>query len=123
MSSHTDTPRILCGDFNTPQEERTNGETITFGDVPRWREAEWNVLRGLSGFDLSDVYRKLHGYRRQDFSWCWQDRSKGVAIGRRFDHIFASERLNATSCEYLHDLRGSKYSDHSAIEAIFEQVG
>jgi len=74
------------------------------------------MLSGLKQFDLHDVYRALHGYRRQDYSWY------GIRAGRsdglRFDHIFASASLRPTSCVYIHAFR-EWLSDHSALEATF----
>lgn len=131
-------PRIVSGDFNAPQFERTNGDIITWGqDVlddgkvvvwgrwrggtgQRWDAGERNVLRGLSRFDLADVFRTLHGYEREEFSW--YHKRKGVRIGRRFDHVFASASLKPTSCRYLHALRQAGLSDHSPIEVVFAQA-
>jgi exonuclease III len=131
-------PRILSGDFNAPQFERANGDIITWGQYvlddgqvavwgrcrggtgQRWDAGERNVLRGLSRFDLADVFRTLHGYQREEFSWYLK--CKGVLIGRRFDHVFASASLQPTSCTYLHALREAGLSDHSPIEVVFSQA-
>jgi exonuclease III len=76
-------PRILCGDFNCPQEETKDGETITWGqDVidgrgvcwgrwkggtgVEWDRAERSVLVGLADFDLPDVFRT---FGRAEYSW------------------------------------------------------
>jgi exonuclease III len=128
-------PRILCGDFNTPQAERPNGEIVTWGqDIGRdgkakcwrsyrggtgevWDQAERNVLSRLSKFDLRDVFRSLHCYCVEDFSWYLK--RKETRIGRRFDHVFASKVLNAVECSYMHCLRERNLSDHSAIKVRF----
>jgi exonuclease III len=128
-------PRILCGDFNSPQEEKANGEVITWGQEiasngkvtvwgrwkgdtgKRWDSAERNVLLGLGRFDLRDVFRALHGYRRQEFSF--YARPKAGLFGRRFDHVFASTSLKPTACIYIHAFREAGLSDHSAIEVTF----
>lgn len=127
-------PRILCGDFNSPQSELSNGEIITAGQYEmkgkflcwarwrgdtgeRWDRGERNVLHGLADFDLPDVYRALHGYGGDDFTWYWK--SKGRCVGRRFDHVFASRKLNPVRCDYLHSLREAGLSDHSPIEVDF----
>jgi exodeoxyribonuclease III len=47
-------------------------------------------------------------------------RRKGQIRWRRFDHIFASDRLKTISCEYLTTWREEGLSDHAAIEAVFE---
>ncbi len=119
LSRPAERPRILCGDFNSPQTEREDGATVPFGsNNPRWSAAELSVIRGLADHDLQDVYRKLHGYRKQEQSWVMKRKDK--YHGRRFDHVFASSDLRAASCRYLHDLREEGLSDHSPIEVTFE---
>jgi exonuclease III len=128
-------PRVLCGDFNTPQIEMSNGEIVTWaqkmdkqgrailrvrfrgGPGARWDAAERNVLEGLAKFDLADVYRAVHGYAVHDFSWYLK--RKGMIVGRRFDHVFAAACLKPVSCEYLHSFREAALSDHSPIEVVF----
>ena len=126
-------PRILCGDFNSPQAE-IDGEIVTWGQdvgpdgrgVPqppcgRWDCGERSVLEGLANHDLADVFRRLHP-RDEECSWVWRGRGKSGApktVARRFDHIFASESLGATECHYVHDVREAGLSDHSAIVAGF----
>ena len=121
LAHQTNRLRILCGDFNTPLVEDPDGNVITcttsIKKHPRWDAGCRNVILGLEKYDLPDVYRQLHGYAAQDFSWYWQRRNKHG--GRRFDHIFASRSLNAIGCRYLHLLREQGLSDHSAIEAVF----
>jgi exonuclease III len=125
-------PRILCGDFNTPQEETADGEIVTWAQRrgvtgalylkrargERWDRGERNVLEGLRAFDLADIYRGLHGYTKTDFSWysCRRER----VIARRFDHVFASRVLKATACCYLAEFRERHLSDHSPIEVDFD---
>lgn len=112
-------PRILCGDFNSPRAELANGTTIPFGtNNKRWSEAELSVITGLRKHDLGDVYRLMHGFEKQEMSWVMWNR--GRKHGRRFDHVFASRRLNAAACAYLHVLREQGLSDHAPIEARFE---
>ena len=122
--------RILCGDFNTPQQEEPDGTVMTWGErrnrkgeirtlkgFAEWDEAERSVLTGLANHDLPDVFRSLHGYGREEFSWYLK--RKGKLIGRRFDHVFASRVLRPTRCEYLHAVRERGLSDHSPILAVF----
>jgi exodeoxyribonuclease III len=121
--------RILCGDFNTPQEELPDGEVITWAWTirrgsrklrkergQRWDDGERNVLAGLAKFDLADVFRRIHGYGHDPKAFSWR---AGNSKLRRFDHVFASARLNANQCDYVHDLRESGLSDHSPIEPTF----
>jgi endonuclease/exonuclease/phosphatase family metal-dependent hydrolase len=133
-------PRILCGDFNTPQAERADGTVITFGQVlgddgqvtvrrrrqggpgERWDAAERSVLTGLAAHDLSDVFRRLHGYGVAECSW--RLKRHGEFNDRRFDHVFASAALNPVACWYVHDWREAGLSDHSALEVVFApQIG
>ena len=109
------TPRIMCGDFNSPKEELDSGDIIPWSRPNRrWADGELSVVSGLSEYDLPDIYRQLNGYPPKDFSWYWKD------TGRRFDHIFASNDLNPIECQYVHEWRTGKLSDHSAIEAVFD---
>jgi exonuclease III len=128
-------PRILCGDFNSPQSETADGQVVTWGQralkagfVTRsrvrgrpgdeWDKGERSVLVGLSAFDLHDIFRRLHGFRKEDFSWYL--RRGEIVVGRRFDHLFASRRFGVHSCHYLHQFREVGLSDHSPIAAHLE---
>jgi endonuclease/exonuclease/phosphatase family metal-dependent hydrolase len=136
LAHHATAPRILCGDFNTPREERPDGTVVTWGQRikgdgtavvyatirgqpgHRWDEAERRVLTGLGAFGLPDSFRALHGYGVAAFSWVAR---RGTAIApRRFDHVFASPVLGVRSCEYVHEWREHGLSDHSAIETTFD---
>lgn len=110
-------PRIVCGDFNSPRNEKEDGSVTPWGPRVRWAPAELSVIRGLAEFDLADVYRSLHGYGRTDFSW-YSNRS-GRSQGYRYDHVFASRSLNAVECAYLHSFREEGLSDHCPIEVDF----
>jgi exonuclease III len=113
-----DRDAILCGDFNTPRSERRDGTIITFARDQygrlrpergeRWDAAELGVLTGL----WPDAFRSLHGYERKEISWNWPRFQRS---GYRLYHIFST--LAPTRCEYVHDVRISKLSDHSAMEA------
>ena len=133
--TNTSHPRILCGDFNSPKEEHADGTVVAWGQRrgkngelinarttwgqpgARWPEGERSVLLGLADFDLPDVFRTLHGYEQEAFSWVLRRNTK--EFGRRFDHIFASASLGPRRCEYIHEWREAGLSDHSAIEAAF----
>jgi exonuclease III len=128
LACKSDIPRILCGDFNTPQAETPDGQIVTWGQTAkrhvikrghkRWDAGERSVVQDLAEYDLPDVFRSLHGYQVQEFSWCVYRKGRCVAQ-RRFDHIFASKSLNPVECKYLHPFRTKGLSDHSAIEARF----
>ncbi|MGI8687247.1 MAG: endonuclease/exonuclease/phosphatase family protein [Thermomicrobiales bacterium] len=130
--------RILCGDFNLPQHETAAGDVITFGQTRRkdgasaitnaaMHASERQVVTGLAAFDLADVYRALHGYARQEFSWYHPVSQNGF----RLDHVLASRALGAKECRYLEAFRAphpetytglgfNKLSDHAAMEVDFE---
>ena len=138
LACATERHRILCGDFNLPQHETAEGEVITFGQTPRKNGAfaitnaamhasEQKVLTGLAPFDLTDAYRTLHGYGRQEFSWYHPVSQNGF----RLDHVLASRSLRAQECRYLEAFRTprpeaytglgfNKLSDHAAMEVIFD---
>jgi exonuclease III len=113
LAGRSPRPRILCGDFNVPLAEEPDGTIVPFGRPGRQADAELAILRDLGRFDLGDVYRALHGYSVQEFSWYGQVR------GYRLDHIFASRSLNPAECRYLHEFRQARLSDHSPVEALF----
>jgi exonuclease III len=128
-------PRVLCGDFNTPQWELSSGEVVTWaqrldasgrvramrrkrkGSASRWDAAERNILTGLASFGLRDAFRSLHGYTVDTGSWALRRRDRTVT--RRFDHLFASTELRVVQCRYIHEWREAGLSDHSPIEANF----
>lgn len=138
LACSSEMPRVLCGDFNSPQKEYADGTVVTFGQTisndgrvvvcrnmlgqngARWDQGERSVIEGLAEYDLVDVYRLLHGYSKTDFShWIQRSADKGV----RFDHIFCSRALNPIRCEYLHEFREERLSDHSPIEVTFNLRG
>lgn len=129
--------RLLCGDFNAPQRELPSGRVVTWAEAvsgadfrlasriaggpgERWDAAERAVLTGLAAYDLPDIFRLLHGYGVEGFSWALTH--KGREIRRRIDHVFASRSLGPQECTYLHAWREGKLSDHAAIEAVFRRA-
>jgi exonuclease III len=87
------------------------------GSQGQWDKAERSILTALADFDLIDVYRQIHGYEKQEFSYAFT--RKGKTVARRFDHVLASVSLNAVNCQYLIELREQSLSDHSPIEVVF----
>ncbi|MDF1503849.1 endonuclease/exonuclease/phosphatase family protein [Roseisolibacter sp. H3M3-2] len=127
-------PRILCGDFNAPQEELPTGEVVTWakrrgsagwrvarmvrgGPGAAWDAGERRIMTDLATWALPDVFRQLHGYAVQEASWLL--RRGDTVRGRRFDHVFASPTLVPQRCVYLHELRERGLSDHSPVEVDF----
>ena len=131
LSSEEDNLRILCGDFNTPQAELPNGETVTWGqriskqnevilkrNRLRWHQGELSVIKGLADYNLQDVFRQLHGYDCEGFSFVVHRKGE-IVSKRRFDHVFASQELHPQACKYLHNFQERNLSDHSPIEVLF----
>lgn len=132
LSEASQKPRVLCGDFNTPQLELPSGEIVTWaqrirksgevalipligrGPGQRWDSAERNSLSGLG---MRDVYRCLHGYYTEAASWVL--RRKGASFGRRYEHIFATQHLLTIQSNYLNAWREAGLSDYSALQAEF----
>ena len=137
LAKHTEKKRILCGDFNTPQDELLKHGVCTFaqkinkkgvpklkkifrgGSGNRWDQGERNILEGLKEFNLVDAYRQLHPIPKKAYSFVLERRGKIVAK-RRFDHFFISKEFNIKSIEYLHQFRESGLSDHSPLELVIK---
>jgi exonuclease III len=127
--------RILCGDFNLPQAEGADGEVMTWGQRrrpdgrlricrrirggpgERWDRAERAIATGIEAHDLADVYRQINGYQVRAASWYTT-----TGIGRRFDHVFASARLEPVRCDYCDEARVRRLSDHAPVVADFAGV-
>ena len=137
LAIHSKRKRILCGDFNTPQDELLKYGVCTFaqkinkkgvpklrkifrgGSGNRWDQGERNILEGLKEFNLVDAYRQLHPIPKKAYSFVLERRGRVVAK-RRFDHFFLSEEFKIKSIEYLHQFRESGLSDHSPLELVLE---
>jgi hypothetical protein len=68
------------------------------------------------------VYRRLHGYTMQAYSWYPQRKDphrQAQMMRRRFDHGFASASLHPVPCTYLQAFRESGLSDHAVLEIVF----
>jgi endonuclease/exonuclease/phosphatase family metal-dependent hydrolase len=116
-------PRVLCGDFNAPGRENSDGPLFhTWGGWPgaedqeRWFEAETRLLTNPS---MPDVYRAVHE-GAEVFPASHHTGPKRTP--HRYDYIFASKELRPESCDYLtawlepSDER-KRLSDHAAVEA------
>ncbi|MBV9535167.1 MAG: endonuclease/exonuclease/phosphatase family protein [Solirubrobacterales bacterium] len=122
--------RVLCGDLNTPRRELPDGTTISFardsrGHLrpdrgPEWDAAELGVVPGLRDLGYRDAYRTLHGYGSRSPSWTWKTIA-GHNGGWRLDHTFVSPALLPRACQYHHEWREQRLSDHSALETDLEQ--
>ena len=118
-----DAPRIVCGDFNTPQYESREGDIQTFARTrsgkiradygERHDAAELLLVGELPRRGWKDAFRALHGYGARDRSYMFANRK----FGWRLDHIVVSPGLEPVACEYLHEWREQGLSDHSAMWA------
>src|SRR3954454_356538 len=115
-------PRVVVGDFNTPQYESREGEVHSFARTrsgrirPDYGErhdaAEVGMVIGLGDYGYVDAFRVLHGYLRRDRSWVYPHGK----MGYRLDHIPVRGH-SVSECEYRHDWRERGLSDHAAMWA------
>ena len=137
LAKHTEKKRILCGDFNTPQDELVKYGAVTFaqkinkigvpklkesfrgGSGKRWDEGERKILEGLRKYNLIDAYRHIHSIPKKAYSFEFVRKGK-VVSQRRFDHFFCSKECYPISAEYLDKLRKNKLSDHSPLVVQFK---
>ncbi|HEX8856154.1 MAG TPA: endonuclease/exonuclease/phosphatase family protein [Thermoleophilaceae bacterium] len=129
LADSTGVPRVLAGDFNTPQYESRDGEIQTFARTrsgkirPRYGErhdrAELLLIEDLPKRGWRDAFRAVHGYSRRDRSWV----AAVKGYGYRLDHIVVSPELDPVACEYLHEWREAGMSDHSAMWAEIRRAG
>jgi exonuclease III len=120
----TDGPAIVTGDFNTPSYESREGEIQTFARTrsgkirpaygARHDRAELLLIDDLpKEHGWLDAFRSLHGYGRRDRSYMFVNRK----FGWRLDHIVVSPAFEPVACEYVHEWREDRLSDHSAMWA------
>ncbi|MCB9636895.1 MAG: endonuclease/exonuclease/phosphatase family protein [Sandaracinus sp.] len=127
-----DAPRLLTGDFNEPQQFRSNGQIVGFA----------SDLRGDGGVRVSGKYRKNtdEPKPRADWGRAVRDVLSPSAHGltnvieakhpmvptpvthvvsgkhpRCFDHGFASRHFEVVESGYHHEWRTNGSSDHSAL--------
>jgi exodeoxyribonuclease-3 len=98
-------PVLLLGDFNILEP----------GHKPRYpffAPFEYDFYRSLSdSHGLADAFRHLHP-DASEYSWVGR-----TGDGYRYDHAFCSQGLRnlITACDYLHEPRTARLSDHSAL--------
>jgi exonuclease III len=122
LAGASEGPRVVVGDFNTPQYESREGEVRSFARTrsgrirPDYGErhdaAELAMVTGLLEHGYVDAFRALHGYSRRDRSWVYPNGK----MGWRLDHILVRGR-RVEECEYRHDWRERRLSDHAAMWA------
>ncbi|MFL5850423.1 MAG: hypothetical protein ACJ76R_15950 [Solirubrobacteraceae bacterium] len=55
-----------------------------------------------------DGFRTLHGYADRSATWAWP-----TGGGHRLDHLIVSAAVEVERCEYRHEWRTDRLSDHS----------
>ena len=98
-------PVILLGDLNVLEPDHRPG-------YPFFAPFEYDFYSALVGtHHLTDMFRHLHP-GVAEHSWAGR-RGEGY----RYDHAFCSDYLarQVIACEYLHQPRTDKLSDHSAL--------
>ena len=117
--------KILCGDWNSPQQEFPGGKVMSWGESFRkngdtyisdkkYDEVERLFLEKTNELNLFDDFRKVNGYDKEEYSYCIY-RKGVISAKRRFDHIYSTKNLNLRSCNYRHSFREKLLSDHSAL--------
>lgn len=110
LAGTTGTPTVLLGDLNILEP----------GHKPRYQffaSFEYDFYQALAGtHDLADAFRYLHP-DEAEYSWVGR-----TGDGYRYDHAFCSRQLTGlvTSCQYVHQPRSDKLSDHSALTLNFD---
>ena len=98
-------PAIVLGDLNVL-------EPCHRPRYPFFAPFEYDFYRALAeAHRLTDVFRHLHP-DAAEHSWVGR-----AGDGYRYDHAFCSQSLSGyiTSCDYLHQPREDRLSDHSAL--------
>lgn len=101
----TEMPAIVLGDLNVLEPDH-------WPRYPFFAPFEYDFYRALAGsHGLTDAFRQLHP-GIAEYSWAGQ-----AGDGYRFDHAFCCRSLSGylTECDYLHQPREDRLSDHSAL--------
>jgi exodeoxyribonuclease III len=127
LAAEPRSPRILCGDLNTPRRELPDGEVLTFAHDSagrlrpergeRWDRAERALVRELRDHGWADAFRTLHGYGERSASWTFA----GDRGGWRLDHVLV-HGLEPVTAVYAHEWRRAGLSDHSALVVDLDPV-
>ena len=112
--------QILCGDFNTPEEEYESG-TVAFFGAKHQAQVEREFHHVVTSEALRDAFRSLHGYGVHANSWLNKARRQ-TSSPRRFDHVFASPSFRPVEAEYAPEEKvwGAGLSDHLPLTVTLE---
>jgi exodeoxyribonuclease-3 len=105
LASVTGRHVLLLGDLNILEPSHRPR-------YPFFAPFEYDFYRSLASVHgLADAFRHLHP-DAAEYSWVGR-----TGDGYRYDHAFCSRQLRdlITACDYLHQPRDSKLSDHSAL--------
>ena len=98
-------PAVVLGDLNVLEPGHQP-------HYPFFAPFEYDFYRALvTEHGMTDAFRHLHPHERE-YSWVGR-----TGDGYRYDHAFCSRTLASqiTACDYLHQPRLEKLSDHSAL--------
>jgi hypothetical protein len=108
----TNVPFLVFGDFNTGDNilDRTRASTLFVCS---------EELELLGTAELLDLWRTQHGKTRREYSWASTNNEF------RIDHAFANSTLfikhGPLKCQYDHEPRTLKITDHSALIIAFRR--
>jgi len=117
------TPLVLCGDFNVARDERDVANPATWEPTVLYHPTSRAALDELLGWGLVDVLRQHHPEGGLYSWWDYRMLAFPKNDGLRLDYVFATERLasSCTSAEIDRDERKSERpSDHAPVVATFK---
>lgn len=122
LAQRSESPRVLCGDLNTPRREHGDGTVWTFARDrygrlredrgEEWDEAELSLIKGLHEYGFRDAFLEANGAGARELSWEWPRWGGGY----RLDHLICAG-MSVEYCHYQHSWRELGLSDHSPLIA------
>src|SRR4029077_13092592 len=119
----SNTPVLLCGDFNVAPEERDVHDVRLWQGRILFSEPERAALQVIKDWGFTDAFR-LHTEAGGNYSW-WDYRAGMFRrnMGLRIDHIWISQPLVAKNTRTWIDMdprTWEKPSDHAPVVAEFD---
>ena len=119
----SNTPVLLCGDFNVAPEERDVHDVRLWQGRILFSEAERAALQQIKDWGFTDAFR-VHTEEAGHFSW-WDYRAGAFRRnhGLRIDHIWISQPLVARNINTWIDMGPRTWerpSDHAPVVAEFD---